>query len=390
MSLLAHKLQTGVEFKFLIMLKKIVDQFSRVFVGGLFIFSGLIKLNDPVGTEIKMHEYFEVFASDFGSFFNLFIPWSLEIGMAMIILELVIGVAVLLFFRMDLTTKVLLALLTFFTFLTFYSAFFNKVTDCGCFGDAIKLTPWESFTKDVILMVFTLHLFWYRKGYISAVRTRPGIAWVTATAGLSLFLGVYAIQNLPFIDFRAYKVGNKIPDQMIAVEAPRIEYTFLKDGEEVTSEKFLMEDQGYKYVSSRVLNEDAAKPKITDYAVYTPSGDDITQQTFEGPVLMLIIYNTDKASGKNMDAINKLVSAVEGNVRTLILTASTEEQIEKFRHENQLAVPFAFADATVLKTIIRSNPGITFWQNGVVLGNWHHNNTPEPAEIAALLAKYPG
>ena len=151
-----------------------------------------------------------------------------------------------------------------------------------------------------------------------------------------------------------------------------------------------MEDQGYKYVSSRVLNEDAAKPKITDYAVYTPSGDDITQQTFEGPVLMLIIYNTDKASGKNMDAINKLVSAVEGNVRTLILTASTEEQIEKFRHENQLAVPFAFADATVLKTIIRSNPGITFWQDGVVLGNWHHNNTPEPAEIAALLAKYPG
>ena len=372
------------------MLKKIVDQFSRVFVGGLFIFSGLIKLNDPVGTEIKMHEYFEVFASDFGSVFNLFIPWSLEIGMAMIILELVIGVAVLLFFRMDLTTKVLLALLTFFTFLTFYSAFFNKVTDCGCFGDAIKLTPWESFTKDVILMVFTLHLFWYRKGYISAVRTRPGIAWVTATAGLSLFLGVYAIQNLPFIDFRAYKVGNKIPDQMIAVEAPRIEYTFLKDGEEVTSEKFLMEDQGYKYVSSRVLNEDAAKPKITDYAVYTPSGDDITQQTFEGPVLMLIIYNTDKASGKNMDAINKLVSAVEGNVRTLILTASTEEQIEKFRHDNQLAVPFAFADATVLKTIIRSNPGITFWQDGVVLGNWHHNNTPEPAEIAALLAKYPG
>jgi hypothetical protein len=372
------------------MFKKIVDQFSRVFVGGLFIFSGLIKLNDPVGTEIKMHEYFEVFASDFGSFFNLFIPWSLEIGLAMIILELMIGVAVLLFFRMDLTTKVLLALLTFFTFLTFYSAFFNKVTDCGCFGDAIKLTPWESFTKDVILMVFTLHLFWYRKGYVSAVRTRPGIAWVTATAGLSLFLGVYAIQNLPFIDFRAYKVGNRIPDQMIAAEAPRIEYTFLKDGEEVSSEKFLMEDQGYKYVSSRVLNEDAAKPKITDYAVYTPAGDDITQQTFEGPVLMLIIYNTDKASGKNVDDIKKLVSAVEGNVRILILTASTEEQIEKFRHDYQLAIPFAFADATVLKTIIRSNPGITLWKDGVVLGNWHHNNTPEPAEIAALLAKIPG
>ena len=132
------------------MLRKIIDHFSRWFVGGLFIFSGLIKLNDPVGTEIKMHEYFEVFASDFGSFFNLFIPWSLEIAMAMIVLELMIGVAVLFMFRMRITTVVLLALLTFFTFLTFYSAYFNKVTDCGCFGDAIKLTPWESFTKDVI------------------------------------------------------------------------------------------------------------------------------------------------------------------------------------------------------------------------------------------------
>lgn len=333
-----------------------------------------------------MHEYFEVFAADFGSFFTVFIPWSLEISMVMIILELMLGVAVLLFFRMDLTTKVLLALLTFFTFLTFYSAYFNKVTDCGCFGDAIKLTPWESFTKDIILMVFTLHLFWYRSGYVAAVRTRPGYAWVIGTAVVSLFLGVYAIQNLPFIDFRAYKIGNRIPDQMIAAEAPVIEYTFLKEGKEVTSEKFLMEDQGYTYVSSRVLNEEEAKPKITDYAVFTPSGEDITQQTFEGPLLMLIIFNTEKASDANVENIRTLFSAVEGTARTLILTASTEEQIEKFRHDHQLAIPFAFADATVLKTIIRSNPGITFWMNGVVKGNWHHNNVPQPAEIAALIA----
>lgn len=366
------------------MIKKIVDQFSRFFVGGLFIFSGLIKLNDPIGTEIKMHEYFEVFASDFGSFFNVFIPWSFEISMAMIILELMIGVAILLFFRMNLTSKVLLALLTFFTFLTFYSAYFNKVTDCGCFGDAIKLTPWESFTKDVILMVFALHLFWYRSSYISSVRTRPGYAWVFGTAFLSLFVGIFAVRNLPFIDFRAYRVGNKIPDQMIAAEAPKIEYTFLKDGKEILSEKFLMEDQGYKYLSSRVLNEEEAKPKITDYAVYTSSGEDITQETFQGPLVMLIIYNTEKASSNNIDQIRSLMSGLDGKVRTLILTASTEEQIEQFRHDHQLAVPFAFADATVLKTIIRSNPGITFWKDGVVKGNWHHNNTPTVNEILSL------
>src|SRR6478609_8621786 len=117
------------------MIKKIIDQFSRFFVGGLFIFSGLIKINDPIGTEIKMEEYFEVFAQDFGSFFHYFIPWSLEIGLLLIVLELALGVAILIFYRMQKTTWVLLALMVFFTFLTFYSAYFDKVTDCGCFGD---------------------------------------------------------------------------------------------------------------------------------------------------------------------------------------------------------------------------------------------------------------
>src|SRR5262245_56315129 len=131
------------------MFKKIADQFSRFIVGGLFIFSGLIKLNDPVGTEIKMEEYFHVFAEDFGSFFHFFIPYSMEIGMLMIVLEVVLGVAVLLYYRMNLTTIVMLVLMIFFTFLTGYSALLDKVTDCGCFGDAIKLTPEQSSTKDL-------------------------------------------------------------------------------------------------------------------------------------------------------------------------------------------------------------------------------------------------
>src|SRR5688572_19497452 len=184
------------------MFKKFADQFSRFFVGGLFIFSGLIKLNDPIGTQIKMEEYFEVFAEDFGSFFHYFAPYAMEIGFIMIVLEIVVGVAVLLYYKMNITTKVLLVLMVFFTFLTFYSAYFNKVTDCGCFGDAIKLTPWESFAKDVILMFPVLHLFWYRKKYDPVLRTREGHAVITIVTLLCIFLGVYAIRHLPFIDFR--------------------------------------------------------------------------------------------------------------------------------------------------------------------------------------------
>ncbi len=367
------------------MRQKIIDQFSRYFVGGLFIFSGLIKLNDPVGTEIKMEEYFEVFAQDFGSFFHYFIPWSMEIGMILIVLEVALGVAILLFYRMEMTTLVMLALMVFFTFLTFYSAYFDKVTDCGCFGDAIKLTPWESFTKDCILMVFVAHLFWYRKSYQSVLRTLEGHGVMLVTVVISFVLGVYAVRHLPFIDFRAYRVGNNIPAQMLPPESPVIEYTFVKNGEEVHSIKFLAAEEGYTYKSSRVLNEDKIKPKITDYSVMSPEGEDLTQATFEGSKLFIVMFDIRKSSVDNIEAIRQLTNALEGKVECLVLTASSSEQMESFRHQYQLAVPYAFADATVLKTIVRSNPGLALWKNGTVLGNWHHNDTPSATEILHLV-----
>jgi uncharacterized membrane protein YphA (DoxX/SURF4 family) len=369
------------------MFKKIIDQFSRYFVGGLFIFSGLIKLNDPIGTKIKLEEYFEVFTEDFGSFFHYFIPYALEIGFIMIVLEIALGVAVLIYYRMRVTTWILLGLLVFFTFLTFYSAYFNKVTDCGCFGDAIKLTPWQSFTKDIILMVFVLHLFWYRKTYTPALRTREGHAVVAGATVLSIFLGVYAIRHLPFIDLRAYRIGNNIPEQMIPQEQPKFEYVFVdkKNGGEITSEKYLLDTTQYKYKSVRQTNEGRTKAKITDYAVSNVEGEDVTQNTFEGAKLLIIIYNVEEANTKNLGAIAQLSRDLEGKVEVMALTSSSGEQFENFRHEYQLPVPYYFADATVLKTIVRSNPGLTLWKDGTVKGMWHHNDTPEAAEVLEAL-----
>jgi 23S rRNA pseudoU1915 N3-methylase RlmH len=369
------------------MVKKIADQFSRFIVGGLFIFSGLIKLNDPIGTKIKMEEYFGVFAEDFGSFFHVFIPYALEIGMVMIVLEIALGVAVLIYYRMDITTILLLLLMVFFTFLTFYSAYFNKVTDCGCFGDAIKLTPWQSFWKDVVLMIFILHLFWYRKSYIPVLRPLQGHIAMATVIILSLFLGIYAIRHLPFIDFRAYRIGNHIPAQMQPEEQPVFEYVFKRkdNGEEIRSQKYLMDTTQYKYVSVVQLNEDKTKAKITDYAVSTVEGEDVTQETFQGAKLFLIMYDVSKSSVENMARILKLSKDLEGKVDIMVLTSSGANQFEAFRHEHQLAVPYYFADATVLKTIIRSNPGITLWVDGTVKGMWHHNDTPEAAEVLELI-----
>lgn len=334
-----------------------------------------------------MEEYFAVFSDDFGSFFSVFVPWALEIGMIMIILELVVGVAVLLNYRMQLTTKVLLGLMVFFTFLTFYSAYFNKVTDCGCFGDAIKLTPWQSFIKDVILMIPVLHLFWHRKRYQSVLRTMEGHVVIGATTALCFFLGIYAIRHLPFIDFRAYRVGKNIPAQMQPEEQPKFEYVFIKkdDGQRIASEKYLTDTTLYKYESVRQTNEDKTRPKITDYAVMDVDGNDVTYETFQGAKLIIIIYDVTKASTSNIEDIRNLINALDGKLDIMIFTASSGKQFETFRHEHQLAAPYYFVDATVLKTIVRANPGLTLWVDGTVMGMWHHNDTPTPEDVMELV-----
>ena len=136
-------------------MKNAITQFSRIFVGILFIISGLIKLNDPVGFSYKLAEYFSE------PVFNLpiFVPFALAIALFLVILEVVLGVMLLIGYKTKFTVWSLLILIVLFTFLTFYSAYFNVVKDCGCFGDALKLTPWESFTKDVVLLVFILILY---------------------------------------------------------------------------------------------------------------------------------------------------------------------------------------------------------------------------------------
>ena len=150
---------------------KTLERVLSIFVGVLFIFSGLIKANDPVGMAIKLKEYFHVFSDDFGSFFEVFIPIALPLAVIICTLEVLLGVALLLAYRKKETVKALLAMVVFFSFLTFYSAYFDKVTDCGCFGDAIPLTPWQSFFKDMILMVCILFLLFQKKYLQDANRT---------------------------------------------------------------------------------------------------------------------------------------------------------------------------------------------------------------------------
>jgi uncharacterized membrane protein YphA (DoxX/SURF4 family) len=365
---------------------QVISQIFRYATGLLFIFSGLIKLNDPVGTQIKLEEYFEVFATDFSPVFHHFIPYALVLSVILCVLEVVLGVALLIKYKMKYTMWALLLIIVFFTFLTFYSAYFNKVTDCGCFGDAIKLTPWESFTKDVILLVMIAFLFTRRNKMESPLKPATGTSIVGIATALSLFVAIYAIRHLPPVDFRAYKVGANIPVLMQPSEQLKYRYIMEKDGKSQVFEQYPT-DTTYKYKEIVLANPEAL-PKITDYRVWNDEGD-FTEETFKGNKLLIIIVSTAKASHSSFEDINKLVSGLQTNssveVKPMVLTSSGKDSFEQFRHEVQLPVPYYFADATVLKTMIRSNPGIILLQNGVVKGQWHYNDVPSSQEVEGLL-----
>jgi uncharacterized membrane protein YphA (DoxX/SURF4 family) len=361
---------------------KLAAQIAKYLVGALFIFSGLIKLNDPVGTEIKLEEYFEVFATDlpaFHDFFMALVPLALTFSVVLSTAEVVLGVALLVSYKPRTTSWLLLLIIIFFTFLTFYSAYFNKVTDCGCFGDAIKLKPWTSFGKDIFLLVMILLILYKRK----ELKSYPTGMIVAIATVASLGLAIYAIRHLPPIDLLPYRVGASIPEQMKPSEPMRYKYIFTKNGETFEYEQF-PSDTTLEFKEMVLLNENA-KPKITDYRAWNDEGD-FTQATFEGNKLFIIIKNFKDINMAAFPEIRELVNGLKGkNVEPIILTSASSDEIDQFRRAQQLNIPYYFADATVLKTISRSNPGIWLMQQGVVKGKWHYNDTPDAEQVLTKL-----
>ena len=362
---------------------EIFKEISRYFVGGVFIFSGVIKINDPVGTSIKLKEYFSVFSADIASFFEWFAPASLFIATSLNVLEVALGTALILGYRMRIVSYILLAMIVFFTFLTFYSAYFNKVTDCGCFGDAIKLTPWQSFKKDIILLIFIIVIFLkkdtYQPFFGKVFREVKMVSVGITMIGLSL----YAIAHLPFIDFRAYKVGTDISASMKPSAPLRYKYIMEKEGKKYEFEKYPT-DRSYTLTAHQLLNPED-QPKITDLSVWNQDGD-FTDQLFHGNKLIIVVHDVNDVSITNIDYIRNFTFS-NPNFETWFLTSSSYKDFETFRHQYQLAAPYFLADATVLKTMIRSNPGILLLKNGKVLKKWHYNDIPTNDKVLTLLKR---
>lgn len=367
---------------------------ARILVGGLFIFSGFIKANDPLGFSYKLEEYFEVFQNDSGmAFFGWFAHIALPLAIIICASEIILGVMLLLGVKRELTLWLLFAQIAFFTFLTFYSACYNKVTHCGCFGDFLKLKPWESFWKDVALMILITLLF-SGKSHINPV-FYPMVNLALMVIGVIFSLGfpVYAFRNLPPLDFRPYAPGMNIKENMKypsdyspAVYETGFIYENLKTGakEQFTSKNYPWQDTlNWKWFATEnvVVKEAVNPPKISDFNVTDANGNNVTDSILSDKDYSFWLVAYDLSSTEDdaelMARINdfyKLASSEKLNF--VAMTASSANDVDAFKHKHNALYEFVTVDGTVLKTMIRSNPGLMLVKNGTVIMNWHHNNFP--------------
>lgn len=313
---------------------KIVTQLIRLVVAATFIFSGFVKLVDPIGSQIKMREYL---ATDV---LNLpfLLPYALALAVLLIMAELLLGVMLLVGFKPKLTLIGLTILMLIFLFLTWYSAYYNKVTDCGCFGDAIKLGTWETFYKNVVLIVLIVILVW-RHQDITAWLGEKTALWVSFISLLSgLYVSYYVLEHLPLLDFTAYKVGTHIPQGME-----------LKDGQDI--------------------------PDIHDFILENDE-EDLTETILQSDKVMLIVaHNLAESQLDTFTKIKTLTdNALQNGYLVYCVSASSMADFQWVKEKYALHFEMLYGDGTTLKTMIRANPGIMILQKGTIVGKWNAND----------------
>jgi uncharacterized membrane protein YphA (DoxX/SURF4 family) len=355
--------------------------FARVFVGILFIFSGFVKLNDPVGFSYKLQEYFSPGVLDI----PFLIPVALALAVILVIAEVILGVTLLLGYLKKFTVWSLLLMIAFFTFLTFYSAYFNKVTDCGCFGDAIPLTPWESFYKDVILSVLILILFFNQK-YINPIFKPASHKWIVFVVFIGcLGFAYHVLMHLPAIDFRAYKVGANISEGMkMPADAKQAVYDYNWKFNVGGQEKIVTTQGAYPSVDGEFIEvntevvEEGYEPPIHDFSLQQ-GGEDFTEEILSTPkVLMVSAYNLSKSEKAGWSAIkDEIAAAQQKGYRVIGLSASGPNEISKIKDIYGIDIPFYFADETAIKTIVRSNPGLVTLEKGTIMQKLHWNDAED-------------
>jgi uncharacterized membrane protein YphA (DoxX/SURF4 family) len=348
---------------------KIVLGLARFIVGVLFIFSGLVKANDPLGLSYKMQEFFEVWGWHFLN------DYTLAFSILMIAFEIIAGVAVLLGWKMNLFSWLLLLLIVFFTFLTGYALFSGKIRTCGCFGDCIPLTADQSFMKDIILLVLILFIFFYRKKIQPVFKPGITIGLLLLTTLFSFAGQWYVLKYLPVVDCLPYKKGNYIPEKMkvppgAIPDSTAVTFVYEKEGKqlEIINNNFPddFDDSIYHFIKryDKLVRKGNAEPAIKDFTLTTLDDIDSTQDLLAKETTIALLFYNEKETNLLPSFENTVKALQQKNVSVYIVT-STPDKIK-----NKTMLPVLKCDYVAIKTAARANPTLYLIKKGVILNKW--------------------
>lgn len=366
----------------------------RFIVGILFIFSGLIKANDPLGLSYKMQEFFEVWG------WHGLNDYTLALSILMNAFEIIAGVAVLVGWRMKLVSWLLLLLIIFFTFLTGYALLSGKIHTCGCFGDCIPLTAQTSFIKDIILLILILLLFANRNKITGALSTPASLAILTITTVFSFGVQWYVLMYLPVLDCLPYKKGANIEKNMkvpagAIPDSTVISFVYTKQGQEVefTSDQFPedFDDSIYTFVRryDKIIRKGNAEAAIKDFALQTTEGNDTTQAMLNAPGYQVWVFTqkieANPAWEKDFTAIYTL--SRQKNIPVSFITSSYDNVATWLNTEGLSgAVSLLKCDFVAIKTAARANPTVYLVKHGTIMGKW---SGADLSKVAETLDKLP-
>ena len=368
---------------------RLVKNLCRIIVGIVFIYSGFVKGIDPLGSDYKFTDYFNAFGMGWMNATTLFFSFALSLA------EFLIGTALLFNLWVSRMAWGSLLFMAFFTPLTLVLALTNPVSDCGCFGDAMILTNWQTFWKNIILFLLAIMIFVYRKEYKSSLSLMGQFSFLTLAGAGMLCLSIYCYRHLPVLDFRPYAVGKNITEGMRLPEGAKpdqyevtLKYKNKQTGEirSFTEENYPWQDTlnwEYESSSERLVKKGYITP-IHDLVIEHPTLGNITEEILEDDnhTILAVAYNLNQSDTQYQPAINRLAEyACEKGIRFYGLTSSTERDIEAYKKRNHVPYEFCTADEIQLKTMIRSNPGVIILREGTILDKWAGKDVPDVKEL---------
>jgi uncharacterized membrane protein YphA (DoxX/SURF4 family) len=355
---------------------------SRFVPAIVFIFSGFVKAIDPVGGAVKFEDYFSAFHLAWLA------PIALPLSIALAALEFVVGFYLLFNLFVRKVATIALIMMAVFTLLTFYISIYNPVSDCGCFGDAITLTNWQTFSKNVVIIIFTYIAFHFREEYKNPYPVSRQMSIAALSALYIIGMGIYNYNNLPMVDFRPYKIGVNIPDQMTVPEGAEMsEYETIfileKDGRQETFsvDNYPYDDTTWVFVDSetRVVKEGYLPPLQTFALMLPESGDNVVEEIVgqSGAVFLMVGPELSQIPEAAILPLAELAeNARQKDIPFYCVTASGANEMKAFDEKNKTMFNYLQSDETTLKTIIRSNPGLVMLYDGTITGKWHYKNLP--------------